>query len=77
MAVPVTSRDGDRPSFCACSTGVPTGVPSSRQIEKRTYIDIAFRVIAVNRHLDQDSFCEFMKRHLRSLAGLFVRNDGP
>ena len=49
-----------------------TGVPSSRQIEKRTHEDVAFRVIAANRHPDHDSICEFRKRHLKSLAGLFL-----
>jgi transposase len=53
--------------------GYCTGVPSSRQIEKRTYEDVAFRVIAANRHPDHDSICEFRKRHLRALAGLFVQ----
>ena len=50
-----------------------TGVPSSRQIEKRTFEDVAFRVIAANRRPDHDSICEFRKRHLKALAGLFVQ----
>src|SRR5208337_638838 len=50
-----------------------TGIPSSRQIKKRTHEDIAFRVIAANRHPDHDSICEFRKRHLKALAGLFVQ----
>lgn len=50
-----------------------TGVPSSRQIEKRTHEDVAFRVIAANRHPDHDSICDFRKRHLKALAGLFVQ----
>jgi transposase len=50
-----------------------TGVPSSRQIEKRTYEDVAFRVIAANRHPDHDSVCAFRKRHLKALAALFVQ----
>jgi transposase len=49
------------------------GVPSSRKIEKRTHEDIAFRVIAANRHPDHDSICEFRKRHLKALAALFVQ----
>ena len=32
-----------------------TGVPSSLQIEKRTHEDVAFWVIAANRHPDHDS----------------------
>jgi transposase len=50
-----------------------TGVPSSRQIEKRTHEDVAFRVIAANRHPDHDSICDFRKRHLKALAALFVQ----
>jgi len=50
-----------------------TGVPSSRQIEKKTHEDVAFRVIAANRHPDHDSICEFRKRHLRALADLFLQ----
>lgn len=48
------------------------GVPSSRQIEKRTYEDVAFRMITANRHPDHDSICAFRKRHLQALAALFV-----
>lgn len=50
-----------------------TGVPSSRQIEKKTYEDVPFRVIAANRHPDHDSICEFRKRHLKALADLFLQ----
>ena len=50
-----------------------SGVPSSRQIENRTHEDVAFRVIAANSHPDHDSICEFRKRHLKALAGLFVQ----
>ena len=49
------------------------GVPSSRQIEKRTYEDVAFRMLTANRHPDHDSICAFRKRHLQALAALFVR----
>jgi transposase len=50
-----------------------TGVPSSRQIEKKTHEDVAFRVIAANRHPDHDSICDFRKRHIKALAALFVQ----
>jgi transposase len=50
-----------------------TGVPSSRQIEKKTYEDVPFRVIAANRHPDHDSICDFRKRHLKALADLFLQ----
>lgn len=49
------------------------GVPSSRKIEQKTHEDVAFRVVAANRHPDHDSICTFRKRHLEALAGLFVR----
>lgn len=49
------------------------GVPSSRQIEKRTYEDLAFRVVAANQHPDHDSICEFRKRHLEALGRLFLQ----
>jgi transposase len=48
------------------------GVPSSRQIEKRTYEDVAFRMITANRHPDHDSICAFRKGHLQALAALVV-----
>jgi transposase len=50
-----------------------TGVPSSRQIEKKTYEDVPLRVIAANRHPDHDSICDFRKRHLKALADLFLQ----
>ncbi len=50
-----------------------TGVSSSRQIEKRTYEDVAFRVFAANMHPDHHSICESRKCHLKALAGLFVQ----
>jgi len=49
------------------------GIPSSRRIEKATIEDIAFRVISANQHPDHDSICSFRKRHLKTLAGLFVQ----
>ena len=49
------------------------GVPSSRQIEKRTYEDVAFRMLTANRHPDHDSICAFRKHHLQVLEALFVR----
>jgi transposase len=49
------------------------GVPSSRRIEKATYEDVGFRVVAANQHPDHDSICAFRKRHLKALSGLFVQ----
>jgi len=48
-----------------------TGKPSSRKIEKATYEEIPYRVLAANQHPDHDSLAEFRKRHLKALAGLF------
>lgn len=53
--------------------GYCVGVSSSREIERRTHEDVAFRVVACNQHPDHDSICAFRKRHLRALQGLFVQ----
>jgi transposase len=50
------------------------GKPSSRKIERATYEDVAFRVLAADQHPDHDSLAEFRKRHLAALAGLFVES---
>jgi len=49
------------------------GRPSSRRIERATYEDVAFRVLAGDRHPDHDSIADFRKRHLEALAGLFLQ----
>lgn len=49
------------------------GKPSSRRIERATYEDVAFRVIAGDQHPDHDSIADFRKRHLSALAGLFMQ----
>ena len=53
--------------------GYCIGRVSSRKIEKATYEDVAFRVLACNQHPDHDSIAQFRKRHLQELAGLFVQ----
>jgi transposase len=53
--------------------GYCTGVASSRKIERATYLDLAFRVLAADQHPDHDSLAEFRKRHLDALAGVFVQ----
>jgi transposase len=50
-----------------------TGLPSSRKIERATYRDVAFRVLAGDQHPDHDSIAAFRTRHLPALAGLFVQ----
>jgi transposase len=49
------------------------GVPSSRKIERRTYEDVAFRVITGGQHPDHVRISEFRRRHLPALAGLFLQ----
>lgn len=49
------------------------GMPSSRKIENATYHSIPFRVLTANQHPDHDTIADFRKRHLHSLAGLFVQ----
>lgn len=49
-----------------------TGKPSSRKIERATYEDVAYRVLAADQHPDHASIAAFRKRHLQALAGLFL-----
>lgn len=49
------------------------GLPSSRKIEQATYTSVPFRVITADQHPDHDTIAEFRKRHLRTLAELFVQ----
>ncbi len=53
--------------------GYCTGRISSRKIEKASYEDVAFRVLACNQHPDHDSIAEFRKQHLEELARLFAQ----
>lgn len=50
-----------------------TGKPSSRQIERATYEEVAYRVLAADQHPDHASIANFRKRHLAALANLFVQ----
>jgi len=51
--------------------GYCIGVASSRQIERKTYEDVAFRYLSADEHPDHSTLSEFRKRHLNALAGLF------
>src|SRR3972149_6862205 len=51
--------------------GYCTGKPSSRKIEKATYEEVPYRVLAANQHPDHDSIAAFRQQHLPALAGLF------
>ncbi len=53
--------------------GYCIGVVSSRQIEKRTYEDVAFRYLSADEHPDHTTINEFRKRHLKALSGLFLQ----
>jgi transposase len=50
-----------------------TGKPSSRRIERATYEEVSYRVLAGDQHPDHDSIAAFRQRHLRALARLFVQ----
>jgi len=50
-----------------------TGKRSSRRIERATYEEIPYRVLAANQHPDHDTIAAFRKRHLQQLAGLFAQ----
>ncbi len=49
------------------------GKPSSRRIERATYEDVAFRVLAGDQHPDHDCIAAFRKEHLQALAALFTQ----
>lgn len=49
------------------------GKPSSRRIERATYENVAFRVLAGDQHPDHDCIARFRKRHLDALAGLLLQ----
>ena len=53
--------------------GYCTGKRSSRGIERATYDEVPFRVLAADQHPDHDSVADFRKRHLKELGGLFVQ----
>src|SRR3974377_2234508 len=53
--------------------GYATGVYSSRQIQTRTWEDVAFRFLAGDQHPDHATLAEFRKRHLEALSGLFTQ----
>ncbi len=50
-----------------------TGVPSSREIEKKTYEDSVFKVISGNRHPGHLSIVDLRNRHAGTLEDLFVQ----
>ena len=53
--------------------GYCVGKRSSRQIEKATYDDVAFRYLAADQHPDHDTIAAFRQQHLAALAELFAQ----
>src|SRR3954451_13524628 len=53
--------------------GYATGTPSSRKLEERTHIDVAVRFLCADQHPDFRPIARFRKRHLNTLADLFVQ----
>jgi transposase len=53
--------------------GYCTGTPSSRRLEKATYEEVPYRVLAADQHPDHDSIAAFRQQHLSALAGLFTQ----
>jgi transposase len=49
------------------------GKPSSRKVEKATYEEVPFRVLAADQHPDHASIAAFRRRHLTALSGLFLQ----
>ena len=53
--------------------GYSIGVCSSRQIERRTQEDVAFRILSGGTHPDHSCISEFRRIHLKALSELFVQ----
>lgn len=49
------------------------GKRSSRQIEKATYEDVAFRYLSADQHPDHDTIANFRKTHLPAISALFAQ----
>jgi transposase len=50
-----------------------TGVTSSREMERRCHLDVAFRWLSANEAPDYRSISRFRRRHLAALPSLFVQ----
>ena len=53
--------------------GYCVGIRSSRRIERKTYEDVAFRVLSCDTHPDHSRIADFRKRHLPEISRLFVQ----
>ena len=68
------SRRGGRPAYdpqmmvSLLLYGYCVGIASSRKIERATYEQVPFRVLAADQHPDHDTICTFQGRHLEAQA---------
>jgi transposase len=46
---------------------------SARNIQTKSYDDVAFRFLSADEHPDHSMLAELRKRHLSALAGLFMQ----
>lgn len=53
--------------------GYATGTVSSRKLEQATHRDVAVRMLVADQHPDYRSIARFRRRHLATLAELFVQ----
>ena len=53
--------------------GYCIGKPSSRKIERATYDEVPFRVLAGDQHPDHDTIAAFRQQHLKALGGMFMQ----
>ncbi|MFV1971885.1 MAG: IS1182 family transposase [Acidimicrobiia bacterium] len=53
--------------------GYSTGVTSSREMERRCHVDVAFRWLTANSAPDYRSIARFRRRHLAALDDLFTQ----
>jgi hypothetical protein len=50
-----------------------TGVTSSREMERRCHVDVAFRWLSANAAPDYRSISRFRRRHLSAIDALFIQ----
>lgn len=53
--------------------GYCKGITASREIERETYEDVAFRVLSCDAHPDHSRISDFRKRHLKAIGRLFLQ----
>jgi transposase len=53
--------------------GYCVGIRSSRKLERASYEDVGFRVLAAEQHPDHDTIAHFRERHIEALNQLFVQ----